>query len=106
MSKSQFISRKQELPLEGDTTSLFLRVIISITVFIFAITLSGVLAIDSMINNWHKSILGSLTVQIMPIHNVNQDKVRAETLAYQEKAVNFLKDIVIYEEKPTTMSWA
>ncbi len=22
------------------------------------------------------------------------------------KAVSFLKDIVIYEEKPTTMSWA
>ena len=88
-----FISRKQELPLKGENTSLFLQIIISIAVFIFAITLSGVLSIDSMINNWNKSILGSLTVQIIPVNNANPEKARAETLAYEEKAVEFLKSV-------------
>ena len=93
MSKSQFISRKQELPLEGDTTSLFLRVIISITVFIFAITLSGVLSINSMLKNWNESILGSLTIQIMPVNLTDKDKALAETLAHQDKVVEFLKSV-------------
>ena len=93
MSNPKHISRKQELPLKGENTSLFLQVIISIAVFIFAITLSGVLSIDSMISNWNKSILGSLTVQIIPINNANKEKARAETLAYEEKAVEFLKSV-------------
>ena len=87
------ISRKNELPLKNENTTMFLEVIISIAIFIFAITLSGVLSIDSMISSWNKSILGSLTVQIMPIRSANQEKVRAEALAYQEKAVDFLKSV-------------
>ncbi len=90
---SDYITRKQELPLKSENTSLFLQIIISIAVFIFAITLSGVLSIDSMINNWNKSILGSLTVQIIPINNSDPEKVKSETLAYQEKAVDFLKSV-------------
>lgn len=93
MSRPPYIVRKQELPLNSDSTSLFLQVIISIAVFIFAITLSGVLAINSMLENWNQSILGSLTVQIMPINDTNQEKARAETLAYQEKAVEFLQNV-------------
>lgn len=93
MSNPPYISRKQELPLKGENTSLFLQVIISIAVFIFAITLSGVLSVDSMINNWNKSILGSLTVQIIPVNDTNKEKARAETLAYEEKAVDFLKSV-------------
>ena len=93
MSKSVYIARKQELPLKGDSTSLFLQVIISIAVFIFAITLSGVLSINSILENWNQSILGSLTVQIMPINDANQEKAAAETLAYQEKAIEFLQTV-------------
>lgn len=93
MSEAIFISRKQELPLKGENTSLFLQIIISIAVFIFAITLSGVLSVDSMIQNWNRSILGSLTVQIIPISDTNKEKAQAETLAYEEKAVDFLKSV-------------
>ena len=93
MSRPSYIARKQELPLKGDSTSLFLQVIIAIAVFIFAITLSGVLAINSILENWHQSILGSITVQIMPVNDVNQEKATAETLAYQEKAIDFLKGV-------------
>ena len=93
MSRPAFITRKQELPLKGDTTSMFLQVIISIAVFIFAITLSGVLAINSILENWNQSILGSLTVQIMPVNDVNPEKAAAETLAYQDKAIEYLQSV-------------
>ena len=93
MSENIYISRKQELPLKGENTSVFLQVIISIAVFIFAITLSGVLSIDSMINNWNRSILGSLTVQIIPTDETDKDKAKAAALAYQEKAVEFLQSV-------------
>ncbi len=93
MSDHVFIARKQELPLKGENTSLFLQVIISIAVFIFAITLSGVLSVDSVVNSWNKSILGSLTVQIIPVNDINKEKARAETLVYEEKAVEFLKSV-------------
>lgn len=93
MSKQNFIPRKQELQLKSENTSFFLQVIISIAVFIFAITLSGVLAVDSMITNWNRSILGSLTVQIIPSQNLNKEKAAAETLAHQEKVVDFLRSV-------------
>lgn len=37
--------------------------------------------------------MGSLTVQIMPVNNVKQDKALAETLAHQDKAIEFLKTV-------------
>lgn len=64
---------------------------ISIAVFLFGVTLAGVLSINSMLAAWNESILGSLTVQIMPINDVNQEQAAAETLAQQEKAVELLK---------------
>ncbi len=91
--KPVYTPRKQEIPSRGDSTSLFLQVIISIAVFIFAVTLSGVLSINSMLHNWNRSILGSLTVQIMPINDINKEKATAETLAYQERAIDFLKTV-------------
>lgn len=93
MSDTSLISRRQELPLKGGNTSLFLQIIISIAVFIFAITLSGVLAINAMLSNWNQSILGSLTVQIMPVNDSNREKAQTETLAHQEKTLEFLKNV-------------
>lgn len=93
MSKPQFIPRKQELQLKSENTSLFLKVIIAIAVFIFAITLSGVLSVDSMITNWNKSILGSITVQIIPASGLNKEKSWAETKAHEEKVVDFLRSV-------------
>ncbi len=93
MSKQQIVPRKQELQLKSENTGIFLQVIISIAVFIFAITLSGVLAVNSMIGNWNRSILGSLTVQVIPSQNPNQEKAFSETLAHQEKVVDFLRSV-------------
>lgn len=98
MSKKIFISRHEELPLRGDSTSLFLQIMISIAVFLFAVTLSGVLAINTMLQNWNESILGSLTVQIMPVNNVDKEKANAETLAHQDKAIEMLESIAEVEK--------
>lgn len=85
------ITRKKELPLQDDSSNLFLQVMISIAVFLFGVTLAGVLSINSMLQTWNESILGSLTVQIMPINDVNQEQAKAQTLAQQDKAVELLK---------------
>ena len=91
MTDSFNITRKHELPLEADNSGMFLRVMISIAVFIFAITLAGVLSINSMLQNWNKSILGSFTVQIMPINDSNHAKVLTETINNQNLTVEFLQ---------------
>lgn len=85
------ISRKKELPLQDDSSNLFLQIMISIAVFLFGVTLAGVLSINSMLETWNESILGSLTVQVMPVNDVNQEQAKAQTLAQQEKAVELLK---------------
>lgn len=54
-------------------------------------TLAGVLSINSMLLNWNQSILGSLTVQIMPVNNINKEKALEETLDHQTRAVRFLE---------------
>ena len=93
-----FIARKQELPLDSDSSSPFLKVMISIAVFLFAVTLAGVMSINAMLINWNESILGSLTVQIMPVNNIDKDKASAQTLAHQEKAIEALKTIEAVEK--------
>ena len=93
MSKHTTTSRKQELPLRGDTTSFFLQIMISIAVFLFALTLSGVLSIRSMLFNWNESIIGSLTVQVMPVNSIDKEKSLEETLIHQNSAVEFLESV-------------
>ena len=66
---------------------------ISSAIFLFAVTLAGVLSINSMLNAWNNSILGSLTIQIMPVNNANQEKAREETLLQQDKVLEFLKTL-------------
>jgi cell division transport system permease protein len=83
-------SRHQELPLSKDSSNLFLKIMISISVFLFAVTLAGVLAINSMLVNWNASILGSLTVQIVPISNADRQKARDEIIEQEQRAVAML----------------
>lgn len=91
MQDNSFIQRKHELPLEGDNSGVFLRVMISIAVFIFAITLAGVLSINSMLINWNQSILGAFTVQIMPINDSDYTKAMNETIKNQSRTIDFLQ---------------
>ena len=84
-------SRHQELPLSKDSSNLFLKIMISISVFLFAVTLAGVLAINSMLVNWNASILGSLTVQIVPVSNADRQKAQEEILKQEQRAVSLLE---------------
>ncbi|MDR1026447.1 MAG: hypothetical protein LBL47_03515 [Lactobacillus sp.] len=87
------ISRKQELDLKNDGTSVFLKIMISIAVFLFSLTLAGVLSVNSMLQRWNESILGSLTVQIMPITETDKEKAIAVTFEHQQKAIDVLNSI-------------
>lgn len=87
------INRKQELPLKDDTSGIFLKVMISIAVFLFAVTLAGVLSINSMLNAWNESILGSVTVQVMPVNSADQKKAKLETMEHLQKTIEFLKKV-------------
>ena len=80
--------RHRELPLSTDSSNLFLKVMISIAVFLFAVTLAGVLSINSMLVNWNSSILGSLTVQIIPVNGVDKLKAKNETLIQESDPVS------------------
>ena len=90
-TRPNIITRKQELPLKDDSSTLFLKVMISIAVFLFAVTLAGVLSINSMLLNWNQSILGSLTVQIMPVNNINKEKAQEETPLQDEQLEQLIK---------------
>ena len=85
-------ARKQEVPLQDDNSNVFLQVMVCIAVFLFAVTLSGVLSINSMLLAWNDSILGSLTVQVMPIIEGNKEAAQSEILRQQSKAVEFLRE--------------
>jgi len=90
-NQNAMIARKKELPLQDDSSNLFLQVMICIAVFLFGVTLACVLSINSMLATWNESILGSLTVQVMPINDINAEQAKAQTLAQQEKAVELLQ---------------
>ncbi len=91
MTKNITSSRKQEVPLQDDNSNIFLQVMVCIAVFLSGVALSGVLSVNAMLNSWNESILGALTVQIMPVVESNKDAGLAETLRQQSKAVDFLK---------------
>jgi len=92
MTKEIINSRKQEVPLQDDNSNVFLQVMVCIAVFLFGVTLAGVLSVNAMLNAWNESILGALTVQIMPVVENNQDAARAETLRQQSKALEILNE--------------
>lgn len=98
IANEPLINRKQELPLKDDSSGIFLKVMISIAVFLFAVTLAGVLSINSMLNAWNQSILGSLTVQVMPVNHSDQKKAKEETLIHLQKTVDFLKTLPFVEK--------
>lgn len=90
---NNFLSpKKDEISIKGESSTLFLEVIISIAVFLFAITMAGVMSINSMLGNWSDSIEGGFTVQVMPVNNADREKGKAETLKLEAKVVEAVKN--------------
>lgn len=57
------------LPIDEGYSKTFLRVIVAVSVFLFAITLAGVLAINTMFDNTKKQVVSNFTVQVLPLPN-------------------------------------
>lgn len=85
------LMRKNEITVEDEDTSVFMYVLSSIYMYLFVVVLAMVMAIHSMVSNWEKDIVGSITVQIMPVEDedkkVDTEKSRQEVnkvLQYME----------------------
>ena len=61
------LSQKAALPIDEGYSKTFLRVIVAVSVFLFAITLSGVLGINTMFENSKRQVVSNFTVQVLPL---------------------------------------
>ena len=74
-----------ELPIDEGYSKTFLRVIVAVSVFLFAITLAGVLSINTMFENTKKQVVSNFTVQVLPLPDYEES--RKDLLS----VVNFLE---------------
>lgn len=88
VSARKAISRKQELPLTKGQFSFFMELMTACAVFLFSVTMAGVLAVNSMIGKWNDGAMNTFTVQVMP---VTDNETAATTEGEIEKVVNFLR---------------
>ena len=58
-----------ELPIDEGYSKTFLKVCVGVAVFLVAITLAGVLGINSMFENSRKQVVSNFTVQVLPQPN-------------------------------------
>ena len=93
MSKSaskNTILRKQELPLNKGEFSFFMKLMTVCAVFLFSITMAGVLSINSIIGKWNEGAINTFTVQVMP---VLEEETSSTTEGELQKVVDFLKKL-------------
>ncbi len=63
------VDKTQELPMDDGYSKMFLRVTVAVAVFLFALTLAGVLGISSMFENSRRQVVSNFTVQVLPQSN-------------------------------------
>ena len=85
--------RKSDITVEEDDSSVFMYVLTSIYMYLFVVVLALVLAINAMSVNWEKDIMGSITVQILPVEDENKH-------VDVEKTQEQLNDVLHYMEFP------
>lgn len=68
------IDKQEELPINEGYSKTFLTVVVAVSVFLFAITLSGVLGINTMFKNSKKQVVTNFTVQVLPLPNYEDSK--------------------------------
>ena len=68
------IDKQEELPINEGYSKTFLTVVVAVSVFLFAITLSGVLGINTMFKNSRKQVVTNFTVQVIPLPNYEDSK--------------------------------
>ena len=62
------------LPIDEGYSKTFLRVIVAVSVFLFAITLAGVLGINTMFENSKKQVVSNFTVQVLPLPDYEESR--------------------------------
>ena len=87
MMKNKKLAYHSELPLEKDGADLFLKIMSSISVFLFTITLTGYFLVSSLVDNWDKDIVNGFTIQVMP-----DDKDSAQTDLRVNKVIGFFEN--------------
>lgn len=64
----------QELPVNEGYSRTFLRVTVAVSVFLFAITLAGVLGINSMFEHSRRQVVSNFTVQVLPLPDADDSR--------------------------------
>jgi cell division transport system permease protein len=72
------LSQRSDLPLERDSLSRYLPWIIAFMVFLAALVLAGVLALDSLAARWDRESRATLTVQVPPVEAAAADEARLQ----------------------------
>lgn len=85
--------RKNEIPTDDEETSVFMYVLSSIYMYLFVIVLAMVMAINTMVSNWEKDILGAITVQVAPIEDENKKIDIDKTQEQLNKVLQFMENV-------------
>ncbi len=68
------VNADSTLPIDEGYSKTFLRVIVTVSVFLFAITLAGVLGINTMFENSKRQVVANFTVQVLPLPDYEDSK--------------------------------
>ena len=68
------VGKVSTLPINDGYSKTFLRVIVAVSVFLFSITLSGVLGINTMFENSRKQVVSNFTVQVLPLPDYEESR--------------------------------
>ncbi len=93
MKKDLVTGRRNEITTEDDDTSAFMYVLTSIYMYLFVVVLAIVMAINAMADNWKKDIMGSVTVQIIPVEDANKHIDTEKTQEQQNKVLQFMENL-------------
>ena len=92
--KSDLVTgRRGEINTEDDDTSAFMYVLTSIYMYLFIVVLAIVMAINAMADSWKKDIMGSVTVQIIPVEDENKHVDAEKTLEQQNKVLQYIENL-------------
>ena len=93
MKSALVTGRRGEINTEDDDTSAFMYVLTSIYMYLFIVVLAIVMAINAMADSWKKDIMGSVTVQIIPVEDENKHVDAEKTLEQQNKVLQYIENL-------------
>ena len=97
MKRDLVTGRRNEITTEDEDTSTFMYVLTSIYMYLFVVVLAIVMAINAMADNWKKDIMGSITVQIIPVEDENKHIDTEKTIEQQNKVLQFMENLSAVE---------